>query len=227
MVREVNWEKGKKASSSLGALVTSLSPSHPRGGRWGPCAQPWEWSSDYGPPTTWCPRSARAGSLALSPSPVPSGQLIICGTWSLIVVVTGLCELEAVWQCWPPSLPPLPAGSREKRAGIVLGINEPLSKQTPERGAAGLQLPLWAPAEGRRPRKERFKPGWGVSSLTILCAKSEPQTDWPSTPPSKWFPISEMPDLCPWAWLGEENYPEASWLYMKGNAIVKLFCQRG
>lgn len=57
-------------------------------------------------------------------------------------------ELEAGWQCWPPSLPLLPAGGRTKGAGIVLGINEPLSKQTPRARGSRVTVPVWAPTGG-------------------------------------------------------------------------------
>ena len=72
MVREVNWQREGKAPSSLGALVTSLSPSHPAEA--GRVPAPAGVGVLIGAPAAWglsVPWPARSAA--------PSGQCVICG----------------------------------------------------------------------------------------------------------------------------------------------------
>lgn len=134
----INGRRGRKALSSPGTLLTSPSQHHlRRGGLPLPNRRALKALDSE-------PEHLLGGDFYLgcagvhmcqSLRPAPRGWLFICGPWGPIVVATKTWIGSCVTMLVPlPAL--LPAGGRTKRAGIVSGINEPLSKQTPrERGS--------------------------------------------------------------------------------------------
>lgn len=219
MVGEVKWGQGRKALSFLGALVTSPSPSHIRGGRRGPCVlhtEPWEWDAGGGATAPWSAGGGRSPQVYTCclpcPAPLSCVQRAAHYLWHLKPHCCGhqnlnwkLCDnagpLPATASCWEQS-----------KEGRLCPGHKWTSIKTNSRERGGLvPIASLSPSRGHCPHKARLRPGWDPSSVTFPCTECKPQ---PTGRPC--HPQNSPPNWKCWivslSAFGGENYPKASWL---------------
>lgn len=143
----MDWQREGKAPSSPGALVTSLSPSHPRGGRQGSCA------------------CRRGGLPGVCPSPGRPSLLLPVGSALFVALEASLLWLPfgVNWTlCGNAGPLPAPASrwERSPEGRHCPRGSEPLSKQTPESGG-GVTVPP-QPRQRAAVLGEGLRPGSGL-----------------------------------------------------------------